>query len=312
MDRRRFIISIPALLLSTRKLIASKGCTVSNAPASMPMQVEKGASWNVKMAVLGDWGTGGSLQRKVANSILLQHNLLGGYDAVVSTGDNFYPSGVQSAEDLQWTSKFRRIYSKELLEIPWVAVLGNHDYRGSTEAQIAYAKHNDNWIMPANYYTHVIGSDPSHAVTIVSVDTQQLLTRSTGWQDQIAWFQKELSEIKTRWKIVVGHHPARSYGHYGDQDWLLKMIKPHMDQYGVQAYLCGHDHDLQFIKHPTDVFHCVVSGAGGGCRSTSFGKYSLAAGTNGGFVSWLSNSKQAMIQMINDESTVTASILIEA
>lgn len=311
MDRRKFILAVPILLSSASKLLANKGCTVSNAPTSAPLNVLKGASWDVKMAVIGDWGTGGSLQRKVGNSILLQHQELGGYTAVVSTGDNIYPAGVASAGDQQWNSKFLKMYSKELLDLPWVAVLGNHDYRGNADAQVEFGKKHRNWIMPARYYTHVVGSDAGAAVTIVALDTQQLLTRSEGWRDQLTWMQGALSEAKTRWKVVVGHHPARSYGYYGDQEWLLKMIKPHMDAGGVQAYLCGHDHDLQIIKHPTDRFHCVVSGSGGGCRSTAYGKHSLAAGTNGGFISWQSDAQRAMIQMVNTESEITASVIID-
>ncbi|GFH25175.1 metallophos domain-containing protein, partial [Haematococcus lacustris] len=77
---------------------------------------------------VGDWGRGGSeSQRKVA-SMMAQ---LGGCyrpSFVVSTGDNFYESGLRGPEDPFFTQTFTDVYTDDSLMVPWYAVLGNHDY----------------------------------------------------------------------------------------------------------------------------------------------------------------------------------------
>ncbi|NQW28955.1 MAG: metallophosphoesterase [Ignavibacteria bacterium] len=312
MDRRKFIFWIPAAFFWRPTIGLAAHCTVANQPAAPHFDLVQGALWDVKLAVLGDWGTGGALQKRVGQAMYGQHSLIGGFNAVVSTGDNIYPNGVSSATDVQWQRKYLNMYPEQLLQLKWIAVLGNHDYRKSADAQIEFGELHKKWIMPSKFYSYVIGSNARTAVTIVAIDTQQLLTRSDGWQVQLEWLRRTLEGVKTKWKVVVGHHPTRSYGLYGDQDWMLKSVKPIMDAAGVQAYLCGHDHDLQIIKHPDDGFHCIVSGAGGGCRSTAYGKHTLAAATNGGFVTWQSNEQKAMIQIVDDKSLVKASVVISA
>ena len=112
-----------------------------------------------------------------------------------------------------------------------------------------------------------------------------LLQKKPGWKEQLEWAEKTLAAQKSEtWRLVVGHHPMRSYGHYGDQKWMLSQVKPIMEEHGADVYLAGHDHDLQIIDPPEDDFVSVVTGAGGGCRSTRWGEHSVAAATGGGFV----------------------------
>ena len=45
--------------------------------------------------------------------------------------------------------------------------------------------------------------------------------------------------------MVAGHFPIWSVGTMGPTYCLLEKLKPMLEKYGVNAYLCGHDHDLQ-------------------------------------------------------------------
>lgn len=260
--------------------------------------------------VLGDYGTGGSLQKKVARTMNARAAGKGKPLAMVSTGDNIYPGGVTSATDSQWDSKFRTIYALDQLEkLSWIAVLGNHDYRGSVNAQVEYSKLNARWIMPATYFVQACPGAET-LLTFFCLDTQAILQKREGWQLQLQWLKEQVKKSTSTWKVVVGHHPLRSYGHYQDQRFMLEHIKPILDEYGVAAYLCGHDHDLQIIQHPDDGFTCIVSGGGGGCRSTSWGPYSKTAATGGGFAELLFDATTMVAQIVTADGNECGNILI--
>jgi hypothetical protein len=53
-------------------------------------------------------------------------------------------------------------------------------------------------------------------------------------------------------------------------------VEPLLTRYGVQAYFCGHDHNLQLLHKPGTGYHHVTSGAGSLVRPEFFGrKHSL-------------------------------------
>lgn len=260
--------------------------------------------------VIGDWGTGGSLQKKVARSMNAWADSHGIPKAVVSVGDNIYPSGVSGANDPQWKTKFENIYDLEhLKDLSWIAVLGNHDYRGSVDGQIQYGKLNKRWIMPSAYFVSPCPGAET-LVTFFCLDTQAILQRNDGLKEQLQWLDKALSHGTTPWKIVVGHHPMRSYGHYKDQAWMLEHVKPLLEKHGVAAYLCGHDHDLQIIQNPADRFTCIVSGGGGGCRTTTWGKHTKAAGAHGGFCTLEFNQHSLYTRMIDASGSELGAVRI--
>ncbi|MBR9977684.1 MAG: metallophosphoesterase, partial [Bacteroidetes bacterium] len=111
------------------------------------------AQSSVSLLVIGDGGTGGRGAMRVGEAMAAQH-ITQPVQAVVSTGDNIYNSGVKSVDDPQWQSKFERVYPADNLPVPFWAVLGNHDYRGNPDAQVAYTRHRlpdgsvSRWRMP--------------------------------------------------------------------------------------------------------------------------------------------------------------------
>jgi acid phosphatase len=258
-----------------------------------------------RYAVIGDWGTGGSLQRTVAKGMdrVAQRLPL---DAVWSTGDNIYPNGVTSADDPQWSTKFERIYDLPALRsVPWYAVLGNHDHRQSIQAQIDRGTRDPRWHMPARWFSHEEQVDEVTKICVVGLDTQPLLQGDPVMHQQLAWAEETLRSSTAQWKVVVGHHPIRSYGHYGDQSFMLRHVKPLLDAHKVNIYACGHDHDLQVIKHPDDGFVCAVSGGGGGSRPTTRGEHSRYAASNGGFMTFTARSASLTVDVYDANGTQT-------
>lgn len=82
---------------------------------------------------------------------------------------------------------------------------------------------------------------------------------------QLAWLETELSKSKAAWKIVYGHHPIYSSGHYGDNQVFIKSFTPIFKKYNVQLYINGHDHNYERTKVINGTTY-LVCGAGAGTR----------------------------------------------
>ena len=71
---------------------------------------------------------------------------------------------------------------------------------------------------------------------------------------------QEAARDPPTWLLVVGHYPVFSRGQHGDTDELVQYLQPLLVQYGVQAYICGHDHISEHLS--ADGIEYFVSGAG--------------------------------------------------
>jgi tartrate-resistant acid phosphatase type 5 len=206
---------------------------------------------------LGDWGRRGSgRQRAVANAMATAAKAAASR-FVISVGDNFYENGVQSATDDHWKASFEDVYAAAL-QTPWYAVLGNHDHRGSAQAQVDYARASPRWRMPGRFYRVSGAQHGAPQLDLFFLDTTALvlgyspasppaLQRAAA--AQLGWLDAELGRSRAAWKLVVGHHPVHSGGSgHGDTPALVAKVKPLLDTHGVQAYLNGHDHNLQHVR----------------------------------------------------------------
>ena len=94
-----------------------------------------------------------------------------------------------------------------------------------------------------------------------------------GVSDQAAWMQGILQDTTPTWNIAFGHHPYISNGQHGNAgeyegyDWLPiangATVKDFMDENlcgKVDLYLCGHDHNRQWLE-PTCGTEFIVTGA---------------------------------------------------
>jgi acid phosphatase len=130
--------------LVTLFLLGLLGCGVVDPAATRPLpaytpgELAPGTA-TLRVIAMGDWGTGRSSQQVVADA-MAQRAREAGADFVLTLGDNFYSSGVDSVDDSQWEEKFSSIYADPALAIPWQVSVGNHDHKGSIEAQIEYGR----------------------------------------------------------------------------------------------------------------------------------------------------------------------------
>ncbi|MBU3740986.1 MAG: acid phosphatase [Candidatus Kapabacteria bacterium] len=272
-------------MMNRRHLLRTLALAGIGSVLPRPLSARAFGEGALRFMVLGDWGTGGTLQKQVAAGMAAVADKARP-TAMLSVGDNIYNAGVESVDDPQWQTKFERVYAAPSLAVPWWAILGNHDYRGNVRAQIDYHQRNPRWNMPSTYWkTSFTADDAVTKVDVLGLDTQQLTNKASGWKDQLAWLEKTMGTSTATWRLVLGHHPIRSYGHYGDTPLLVRELRPLLDQGMADIYFCGHEHDLQVIQHADDSFLCAISGAGGGTRTTKQGTYSKFAASHGGFMS---------------------------
>ena len=104
---------------------------------------------------------------------------------------------------------------------------------------------------------------------------------------------------------MVGHHTIYSSStKHGDSQDLITTFRPLMEKYGVQAYLNGHDHDMEVIKEGS-IFY-ITSGAGSAVRGKMQpGPNSLFAnGTESGFLAAKLTDDRFEYQFIDWQGTV--------
>ncbi|KAF4756627.1 hypothetical protein FOZ63_015276, partial [Perkinsus olseni] len=106
---------------------------------------------------LGDWGdaTGGlSATAKTLKSTLAARPWSAATQFIALIGDNFYENGVSNWDDPQFEDTFES-HMDFGYDLPWYAVLGNHDYRQDALAQVIRTRINPSgrWQMPGRYFS---------------------------------------------------------------------------------------------------------------------------------------------------------------
>lgn len=272
--------------------------------------------------VLGDWGRNGEYyQQQVARQMSRAAATLD-IGFVLTVGDNFYPNGVQSTSDHQWISSFEHIYTAHFLHCNWYVTLGNHDYRGNIQAQTGYSALSRRWQLPAPYYSRKIAINDSEQLLLVVMDTNPFIgsyyrkddeigrnVRAQDTSAQIAWLEKTLADTASsiKWKIVAGHHPLYSGGKRKtstDTRWMEQRFRPFFDRLKVDAYVCGHEHDLQVIRPDGAYTLQLLSGAGCEVRPTGNTTGTLFAAALPGFMSFSLTGKQMLVQVIQANGKV--------
>jgi acid phosphatase len=253
----------------------------------------------LRFFALGDWGSGSDDQRKVAAQMARSAAKFAP-NFIVSTGDNFYPNGVRSADDEQFVSKFTTVYSDSRLNLPWYVTLGNHDHNGKIGAQIRYSERNPNWRLPSAYYKHSQPLSGADGVDFFHVDTSQILWADESAVDaQLKWLENELASSAATWKIVVGHHPIYSGGRHGPEKKLVLLLTPLFARYGVHAYLNGHDHHMEHVI--VDGTHYLTTGAGAKPQAaTGYEGHRFALGERLGFLTMRLTGAELEIGFVDD------------
>jgi tartrate-resistant acid phosphatase type 5 len=275
-DRRR---ALKTLFCSSAALALHVGAGGYAAAAE-----EKPPSGATHLLAIGDFGTTGEYQKKVASA--MQRYVADAKftpESLLLLGDNFYGAVKEgfTVESPRWRTMIEEMYPPQSFPGKFHAVFGNHDYHdndGGEAVQLAYAKlGKSRFTMPAKWYRFEVGKEQPLA-TVLAIDTNLKeisgrkpkdgqksygsLTKEEA-KEQWKWLEDELTKPRAPFTIVMGHHPVYSNGAHGDTKTLVKQLGPLLEKHKVHAYFCGHDHDLQHLELENRFTSFVLSGGGG-------------------------------------------------
>lgn len=265
----RITLTISLFIFAGETFLTAQGVNRKNKKFNKDIIEQK----SLVFFIMGDFGHNGELYQQHVADAMKKTAEMAKPKFIITTGDNFYCCGVASKDDPQWMNSFENVYNGDALQLDWFASLGNHDYSGSVQAEIDYSKKSRKWVMPARYYSIEQKIDSAQKLKLLFVDTSPFLKeyRNKGGkytdvdlQDtvrQLKWIDSVLASSKNTWKIVIGHHPVYSSSKRGDTRELYTNFKPILEKYKVQAYICGHDHNLQHQRPSDGKIDYFVSGA---------------------------------------------------
>lgn len=246
--------------------------------------------------IVSDWGWNGlNHQQEVADQMAKTADSVGA-KFIATCGDNFQVSGVASALDPLWMFSYENVYKGLSLQVDWYPVLGNHDYKGNTQAEIDYTKISRRWHMTDRYYTFTKKINDSVSARFIFLDTPPLVTeyqnKPLDYPDvmkqdtakEMRWLKDVLANSKEQWIMAFGHHPVYSASQkHGNTPEMIKRVKPLFEKYHVQFYFCGHDHDFQHLHEKGKNVEYIVTGTGGETRPASTNELSVFSKSEPGF-----------------------------
>ena len=247
---------------------------VTARPNDVMPRSNRSDSSELRFIAIGDWGQGNQDQREIAKAMgkwCSSHRC----DFIISTGDNFYPCGVDSVDHDFFKSRWRDVYTHpKIADLKWHMCAGNHDHGGGHDKKCKDPKYevryqveytNPRWHFPKLSYSFNKNAGTA-TIKFVSIDTESI---RRGEDDNTSGFvDRELKEPNVKWKVVFGHHPFFSAGKKDttrsrDKKLRAKILKV-MQKHNADIYLSGHDHNHQHWQKAgtIDIDH-ILTGAGG-------------------------------------------------
>ena len=307
------------LALSALTLLMLSAATVMTAQTPADWKKLKG---NVTMYLANDMGRNGYYDQKPIAELMGRMGETLKPKCVIAAGDVHHFNGIQSVNDPLWMTNFEQVYSHPELMLDWFPVLGNHEYRGNTQAVLDYSKVSRRWMMPARYYTKVF-EDNGTTIRIVFLDTTPLIDRyrenSAVYPDackqdpqaQLLWLDSTLKSAREDWVVVVGHHPIYAYttkAEYERTD-MQKNVMPILHKYNnVAIYACGHIHNFQHRHMPNDDIEYVVNSSASLARSVEKTQGTVFCSSADGFSIISASKKTLKMSMIDKDGKVIHTI----
>jgi predicted MPP superfamily phosphohydrolase len=289
-------IFISVLLISVFLMAACSDQKETKIAQPVPVVTSKTFGESFNFLIVSDWGWNGyKHQQEIADQMGKTADSVNA-KFIASCGDNFQIAGVASTQDPLWMFSFENVYKALSLQVDWYPVLGNHDYKGSTQAEIDYSKISRRWRLMDHYYTFAKKVNDSVSARFIFLDTPPLVEEYQKRHDEypdvvkqdtakeIRWLKDVLENAKEQWILVFGHHPIYSASHkHGNTNEMIERVKPLLEKYHAQIYFCGHDHDLQHLREKGGKVEYIVTGTGGETRPNNSNGMTIFSGSEPAF-----------------------------
>lgn len=256
-----------------KSLIVSAAALINIAAAAQTDYRELAS--DINFIITNDTGRNGYYEQKPIAELMGTVAGQTGPEAILALGDIHHYQGIQSVDDPLWYTNFELIYSHPELQVMWHPILGNHEYRGNTQAVMDYSAKSRRWDMPARYYSKSFRED-NVSIRIVFIDTAPLIDKyrkksdtypdaaGQNIENQLQWLDKTLAEATEDWIVVVGHHPI--YADTDKSDSERKDMQTRVDsilrKHKVDMYVCGHIHNFQHLRMPQSDIDYIVNSSG--------------------------------------------------
>lgn len=272
---------------------------------------------DVNVFVMSDSGREGCYDQQLIANLMGEMAAKIKPKCVLATGDIHHGNGVKSVKDNDWAQNFADVYTHPKLKMEWHSALGNHEYRGNTQAVFDYSKVSPIWNTPDRYYTKVIKAKGT-SVRLVIIDTTPLIEKyrsgnrypdcvSQDKDEQLKWLKKVLSEAQEDWVIVAGHHPIHADTKKNKiertdmRNSVDKVLRKHKN---VAMYICGHIHNFQHLRDKKSHIDYIVNSSGSYSRSVRMTKRTIYCSGEPGFSVISANEKELRLHMIDKNGNV--------
>ncbi len=309
------------LLLATVLAVLTAGSAPLRAQSDSAQAPAKG---DLNFLIANDTGRNGRYDQKTIAETMGQTADEVGAECVFAVGDVHHFGGVRSTSDPLWMTNYELIYSHPELMVDWYPVLGNHEYRGNTQAVLDYSQVSRRWSMPGRYYTKTFAGD-STTLRVVMLDTTPLIDRyrqdntvypDAGAQDmerELQWADSVLASATEDWVVVMGHHPiyADTGKDTAERADMQRRLDPILRRHKVDAYISGHIHNFQHIRRPDCDIDYVVNSAGALSRKVAPTDGTMFCSPATGFAVMTADKRHLCIHMVDAQGktlhTVTRS-----
>lgn len=274
---------------------------------------------NFNFIVANDLGRNGYYDQKVIAEEMghLAENI--DIEFVAAAGDVHHFEGVASVDDPLWMTNYELIYSHPELMIDWFPVMGNHEYRGNTQAVLDYDGVSRRWNMPDRYYSKTVDLDNDATLRLLFIDTTPLIDkyhkeaeesyRDVASQDidrQLQWIDSTLNASAATWTVVIGHHPIYAQTPKDDieREDMQRRVDPILRKHGVDMYVAGHIHNFQHIKPEGSDVDYVVNSSGSLSREVSPTDGTVFCSSEPGFSVVSASDKKLTLYMLDKHGNI--------
>ncbi len=318
--RIRTIIPALAVLTALAAAVFTNSCSPAAGVAGVQAShLDSLPDDNFNFIVANDLGRNGYYDQKTIAEEMgrLAENI--DIEFVAAAGDVHHFEGVASVDDPLWMTNYELIYSHPELMIDWFPVMGNHEYRGNTQAVLDYDGVSRRWNMPDRYYSMNFDLDNDATLRLLFIDTTPLIDKyhkesEESYRDvasqeidrQLQWIDSTLNASTATWTVVIGHHPIYAQTPKDDieREDMQRRVDPILRKHGVDMYVAGHIHNFQHIKPEGSDVDYVVNSSGSLSREVSPTDGTVFCSSEPGFSVVSASDKKLTLYMLDKHGNI--------